>query len=161
MPIYHQQLTGETQDSEGNRHPVNPSLVLQARGPVLQVSVGLSESVAQQLLERGETLPEPVSGMALIDTGATITCIDDALAQQIGLPVIDQGRISSASHEETVVNIYPALIEFVGVPIRVNAERAAGVALATQGLAVLIGRDILQHMTLFYNGITGEITISI
>lgn len=161
MPIYHSQLTGERKEPDGSVTPVSPSFVLQARGPVLQVSVGLAESISQQLLERGEQLPEPVNGLALIDTGATSTCIDEKLAQRIGLPVIDKGVISSASQTNAPVNIYPALIEFIGGSIRVNAERAAGVALANQGLVVLIGRDVLSRMTMFYNGVTGEITLSV
>jgi hypothetical protein len=29
-----------------------------------------------------------------------------------------------------------------------------------QGLLMLIGRDFLQHCTLFYNGIAGQVTLS-
>ena len=160
MPILHQQFAGEAQDSEGNRSPLNPSRVLQMRGPVLQVTVSLAENVATQLLDRGDELPTPIPGLGLIDTGATATCIDDTLAQNLGLPVIDRGVITSASHEDIPVNIYPALIVFVGANIRINVERAAGVALASQGLAALIGRDVLQRCTMFYNGLTGAITLS-
>ena len=36
-----------------------------------------------------------------------------------------------------------------------------GAALKEQGLLLLIGRDLLAHCTLFYNGPTGQITLSL
>jgi len=104
-------------------------------------------------------LPQPVPGLALIDTGATSTCIDEDVAKQLNLPVVDVVTIASAFHAETNQNVYPALIEVVGIAIK--ALRAIGVPLAVQGLQVLIGRDLLQHCTLFSNGVTGSFTLSI
>jgi predicted aspartyl protease len=131
------------------------------RGPVLQVTLGVEQTIAQQLLAQGIKLPDPISGLALIDTGATSTCIDETVAQQLNLPVVDVVTIASATHSEAKQNVYPALIEVVGLPIKFNALRAIGVPLANQGLQVLIGRDLLQHCTLFYNGIIGSFTLSI
>jgi hypothetical protein len=45
------------------------------------------------------------------------------------------------------------------VPIGVGG--AIGAPLAAQGIVALIGRDVLQHCTLHYNGFTGEITLAI
>ena len=98
--------------------------------------------------------------MALIDTGATCTCIDDELARRLGLPVIDVCTIASASHEKSEQNVYPALIELIGASISIDAPRAVGAALASQGIVALIGRDMLQHCLLFYNGISGELTLA-
>ena len=138
-----------------------PSLALTQRGPIIQVTIGVKQNMAQQLLSQGVALPQPMSGEALIDTGATSTCIDEAIAQQLNLPVVDVVTIASASHTETRRNVYPALIEVVGFPMQFNALRAIGVPLSTQGLQVLIGRDLLQHCTLFYNGMMGSFTLSI
>ena len=86
--------------------------------------------------------------MALVDTGASTTCIDDALARQLGLPVIDVVQMTSASHAGTEANVCPIQMEIVGSPIRVNVPRAIGANLAPQGIVALIGRDYLQHCTL-------------
>jgi len=43
----------------------------------------------------------------------------------------------------------------------VDAPRAVGAALKAQGIVALIGRDVLQHCTLYYNGPAGQITLSI
>jgi predicted aspartyl protease len=105
-------------------------------------------------------VPEPLSGWALLDTGATSTCIDAAAAKKLKLPVIDKGKISSASHEAIEVNIYPAVIAFTGTPIKANVLKAVGANLAGQDLIALLGRDLLQNFTVFYNGAMGEITLS-
>jgi predicted aspartyl protease len=111
-------------------------------------------------MQQGLPVPSPVPGLALIDTGASATCIDDALAQQLQLPVIDVVNMTSASHASTQQNIYPVLIEVVG-GIRIDVPRAIGANLATQNLVALIGRDFLQHCTLFYNGPAGAITLAL
>ena len=160
MPIFHSQISVQIQDQSGNRRTLDPRTSLLRRGPIIQVTLGLAENIAQQLVQQGKPVPEPVAGWALIDTGATSTCIDDSAAQKIGLPVIDRGKTSSASHDAIDVNIYPALIAFTGTPIKVNALRAIGANLASQDLVALLGRDVLQNFTLFYNGAVGQITIS-
>jgi predicted aspartyl protease len=135
--------------------------VLAQRGPILQVTVSIAQILAVQLLQQGISLPAPVSGHALIDTGATATCIDDAVAGQLQLPVIDIVQVASASHASTRQNVYPAQIELGGTGITIDARRAIGAPLASQGLIVLIGRDVLQQCTLFYNGPAGAFTIAI
>ncbi|MBI3193330.1 MAG: retroviral-like aspartic protease family protein [Ignavibacteriae bacterium] len=113
------------------------------------------------MLQQGKPLPKPVTGVALIDTGASSSCIDDDVANQLQLPVVNVVSVASASHASTPQNVYPIQIEVVGLPISIEAPNAIGAALSSLGLLALIGRDVLQHCTLFYNGITGEITLSI
>lgn len=161
MPILHTQFSGQAKTQQGQVVQVPPAIVLLRQGPCVQVSIGLAQSIANQLLQQGKTLPKPISGIALIDTGATSTCIDDAAAQQLQLPVVNVVNVASASHASTQQNVYPIQIEVVGLPISIEAPNAIGAALTPQGLLALIGRDVLQHCTLFYNGITGEITLSI
>ncbi len=161
MPILHTQFSAQGKNKQGQVVPVSPGVALQKQGPVLQVTIGLAQSIAAQLLQQGKTLPKPISGMALIDTGASSTCIDDAAAQQLQLPVVNVVNVASASHSSTPQNVYPIQIEVVGLPISIEAPSAIGAALSAQGLLALIGRDVLQHCTLFYNGLTGEITLSV
>ena len=138
-----------------------PAIALIQRGPVIQVSISIAQSMSQQLIQQGVAVPVPVSGLALIDTGASSTCIDDAVAQQLGVPAIDVVTMHSASHAGHPANIYPVRFEVSGLPIALDVPRAMGAALASQGLAMLIGRDILQICTLFYNGMSGEFTLSL
>jgi len=149
------------QTPNGQSIQIPPSQVLLQRGACVQVIFGIAQIFADQLLQQGQTLPQPVSGIALIDTGASSTCIDESLAQQMNLPAIDVVQMMSASHDATPTNVYPIQMQVIGTPIRVEVPRALGATLATQGYIALIGRDFLQHCTLFYNGISGEMTLSI
>lgn len=97
----------------------------------------------------------------MIDTGASVTCIDDELAQRLKLPAIDRVKMASASHNAVEMNAYPILIQFIGVPIKINVSKAMGASLTSQEIVALIGRDALRSFTLFYNRLAGEITISI
>jgi predicted aspartyl protease len=70
------------------------------------------------LTQLGKPTPQPVNAWALLDAGASNTCIDDEEAQKMNLPVTGVGSMSSASHAKTPSNIYPIQIEFTGFPIR-------------------------------------------
>ena len=85
-------LTGRaaTQDGKPDR------AALQAKGPLLQVSLSVLDPQADILTSRGEEIPF-VSGLALIDSGASATCIDDAAAVGARLPAVDTARMASAS----------------------------------------------------------------
>lgn len=159
MPILHSQTAGQIKTPDGKTVQVHPAIALQLRGPVLQVSVTIEQNVGKGLIAQGKELPTPKSGLALIDTGASNTCIDEQAAKELGLPVIDVGSMQSASHEKHPCNIYPIQINTPIVTL--NAPRAMGASLASQGLLVLIGRDILQNCNLFYNGPVGQFTLSV
>lgn len=161
MPILHAQLQGQAQGPNGQSVPIPPPDALIQRGPIVQVTVSIAQNIAAQLVQQGTTVPAPVSGLGLIDTGATTTCIDDAAAQALGLPVVDVVQMTSASHAAIQQNVYPMQLDITGLPVPINAPRAMGANLSPQGLLVLIGRDLLRFCTLFYNGTTGEFTLSI
>ena len=161
MPMLHIQLGGQGKTPDGKIVPLPPAIALQQRGPVVQVSVSLQESYAKALVQQGNPLPQPMTGFALLDTGASNTCIDDEVAQQLQLPVIDVGSMCSASHAKTPSNIYPIQFSVIGFPIQLQCPRTMGAALKEQGLMLLIGRDMLVYCTLFYNGGTGQITLCI
>ena len=159
MPILHCQITAEGKAPDGKTVEVPPAIALQMRGPLIQVSVTIEENAGKALLSQGKVVPTPKTGWALIDTGASNTCVDEQAAKELGLPVIDVGTMLSATHERVPCNIYPVQ---VATPIvSLNSPRTMGAALAAQGLLVLIGRDVLQRCNLFYNGPIGQFTLSL
>jgi predicted aspartyl protease len=161
VPILHVQYDATGQTPDGTTVQLSPSIALLEKGPFVQVIIGLAQTFAEQLVQHGQSVPQPFGGVGLVDTGASTTCLDAALAESLGLPVIDVVQMTSASHAGTQANVYPIQMEIVGSPIKVNVPRAIGANLTPQGIVALIGRDYLQHCTLFYNGITGQITLSI
>jgi predicted aspartyl protease len=161
VPIFSDQFTGQTPNAAGGTDPIPPQVVLHHRGPCIQVTATVAATIAAQLNQQGIAVPAPVAGLALIDTGATHTCIDAAAAQQLRLPVVDVVTIASASHASSQQNVYPVHFEVVGMPIQMDSPRTIGAPLAAQGILALIGRDLPQFMTLFYNGPAGTITLSL
>ena len=161
MPSLHIQYSAQGQTPEGQTIQLPPHVGLIQRGPLVQVSVRLFQDMANELTQRGIELPQPASGMGLIDTGASCTCIDESIAQNLHLPVVDIVNMASASHSTTPRNVYPISFGINGIVGVFNATRALGAELNNQGLILLIGRDVLQFCTLFYNGFIGQITLSI
>jgi len=161
VPILNVQLGGQSRNSDGSSIAIAPQAALTQRGPVVQVTISVGQVIANQVLQTGGTLPAPISGLPLIDTGATTTCIDEESAQKLQLPSIDVVTVASASHASTPQNVYPIQIEVVGLPITISAPKAIGAPLKSQGILVLIGRDVLQHCVLIYNGPTGAFSLSI
>lgn len=138
MPILHIQYDGKAQTSDGKVVQIPPSLALLQHGPIVQVVVGLAQSFTDQLLQQGQSLPQPIAGNALIDTGASTTCIDELAAQNLRLPAIDVVQMTSASHASIQQNVYPIQMEIVGSPIGVEVPQAIGANLSAQGLYILL-----------------------
>jgi len=158
VPILHSQITAQGQTPDGKTVQVPPAAALAMRGPIVQVTVSIEQNAAKALLNQGKTVPSK-AGLALIDTGASNTCIDEQAAQELGLPVIDVGSMQSATHDKHPCNVYP--VQIVTPVVTLNSARTLGANLAAQGLLILIGRDVLSQCTFFYNGPVGEFTLSL
>lgn len=158
MPILHSQVVAQAKTPDGKDIQLPSPVALQLRGPVVQVTVTIEQNAGKALLSQGKTVPTK-TGWALIDTGASNTCIDDKVAKELGLPVIDVGNMQSASHEKHQCNVYP--VQIITPVVTLNSPRTMGASLESQGLLVLIGRDVLQVCNLFYNGVAGQFTLSL
>src|SRR5579863_6985808 len=130
MPILHGQMAGQGKGPDGKLIQVPPQVALQMRGPILQVTISIEQNAAKALLAQGQSVPSK-NGLALIDTGASNTCVDDQAAKELGLPVIDVGNMQSASHEKHPCNIYP--VQIVTQVVTLNSPRTMGANLAAQG----------------------------
>src|SRR5438067_1699528 len=161
MAILHSQFTGQGKQPDGKTVAIPPPIILAQRGPCVQIAVTLADQIAGELVKQGKPVPAAVSGLGLIDTGAVSTCIDEGVAKRMNLPVVNVVTLASASHASTQANVYPVKFQIAGFPVAINAPSAIGAQLAAQGLLALIGRDLLQHCSLIYNGFSGEITLCI
>ena len=120
VPILNVQLGGEARSTDGRKIPIPPQAALTLRGPIVQVTVSVGQAIAQQLLQQGGTLPPPVSGLALIDTGATSTCVDDGAAHRR----LRRGLHDNQSKVHAVV--LPGLSRFVTRCVTNRAGRESG-----------------------------------
>jgi predicted aspartyl protease len=127
-------------------------------GPTLLVDIGFDVSF-QQASGRGPT--PGMSGIhALVDTGATESCIDSALAAHLNLPVIDRRNLAGA-HGAQAVNIHMAQVHVAALNFTIYGT-FAGVHLMAGGSPhrALIGRTFLQRYKMVYEGNTGTVTLS-
>lgn len=141
--------------------PGSGSHSLAIYGPTLLVDIGFDPSYDGSI--PNPSVP-PLAGMrgvgALVDTGATESCIDNQLAIDLLLPVIDRRKIGGVggAHE---VNVYLAQIHVPLLKSTLNGT-FCGVHLAAGGQVhrALIGRTFLAHFTMTYEGKTGTVTLS-
>jgi len=81
-------------DKSGN---LSPSQLLPMNGPTIEVFVGRANPPD----ESGQfTQPEQATP-ALIDTGATDSCIDEDFAKTLGLPIIDVRTVGGVAGKKT------------------------------------------------------------
>jgi len=160
-PIFHTEFRGEAKNPDGKVIQVPAALVLFQGGPRAQIAIGLAQPAAEELVKQGLEVPSKLTGYALIDTGASVTCVDGEAAASLHLPVVDVVNMVSASHASTRQNVYPISLEILGAGIVVGSVMATGAELKTQGLIALIGRDFLRFCTLHYNGVAGQFTLAV
>ena len=132
---------------------------LSVHGPTLLVDIGFDPQFDAADINRRPQLAE-TSLHALVDSGASESCIDDDLAQKLALPVVDRRRVSGIGgiHE---VNMYLAQIHVPSLRFTLYGA-FAGVNLIAGGQShyALIGRTFLRHFTMTYEGRTGTVTLS-
>lgn len=134
------------------------SQLLVLRGPTLEVDIGFDAGFQQGVGITPDLAMKSVE--ALVDTGATQSCIDSDLAATLKLPVVDQAKVAGVSGERTV-NMHLAQIYVPSLKFTVFGQ-FAGVDLGAGGQShvALIGRTFLRHFKLMYDGTTGEVIIS-
>lgn len=131
-------------------------------GPTLAVNVGFDPNWRPPAA--GAPLTVPVHGIsdirALVDTGASECCIDNLLATQLILPIVDRRAISGV-HGSHLVNIHLAQVHVPSLGCTMYGA-FAGVDLIVGGQMhqVLMGRTFLSAFTMVYEGRTGTVTLS-
>lgn len=142
--------------------PLPPGFPLSSRetlarfGARIQITLSMPPTQAAVIAKAGGKVPEPVTGIALIDTGANNTCIDDAVARQLGLRQIGTTAVNTPAGSATAPQY---MVEYT-IAGGSGLWSATGVLLRPQGLLALIGTDALLTCELVYNGHAGTFTLS-
>ncbi len=159
MPILHSTSQRKVRDGGGHEHSLRPAEALAQNGPLVSVTLSLLKEHTRALTEKGQNISPPIVGLALIDTGASLTCVDKATAEKVGMAIVGTGQMTSATHEKHIVPIFAGLIDIAGFG-QIQMLEGFGAALVNQGLIALIGRDVLKHTIFIYNGAAGTISLS-
>jgi predicted aspartyl protease len=134
--------------------------LLVGNGPTLFVKIGFDPTYdpVRDLTIRTPNLPEQLLP-ALVDTGATESCIDSGLAMRLNLPVVDRRRVSGI-HGAGEVNVHLGHVHIPSLAFTIYGPFCA-VDLVAGGQAhhALIGRTFLQGFTMIYEGRTGTVIL--
>ena len=137
----------------------NPSLLTDL-GPALAVEISVPDDYAQVLTQTSIPIPQPQAGTALIDTGARFTAVDIDILQQLGLPPVSAVQVVTPSGRQQQ-GVYMCRIVFPGTALPpLQPIAVTGSQLAPFGHIALIGRDMLSHGLLVYDGLHGMWTIA-
>lgn len=134
---------------------------LMISGPRLDVEVHVPPAFEKLLVKEGKPIPKPVVGKALIDTGATISAVDDSVITSLGVQPVGVADVLTPAGP-TKQNQYPVRFDFPGSGLPgLNVHQAIGSVLLSQGFVALIGRDALSAVVFIYNGPGGFFTFAL
>ncbi len=123
-------------------------------GPTLQVVISGHDIKEAPHNNNSRNVP------ALVDSGASMSCIDETLAQELGLRPIDICTISGAGgvKQHTVYLAHMVIPELD----LVQYGKFTGVHLKAGGQLqeALLGRDFLNKVVMIYDGIRAQVTIA-
>ena len=127
-------------------------------GPTIQVQIGFDPSW-HPTNNSVPTLPSNTYP-ALIDTGATESCIDSQIAANLELPVFDERHVAGV-HGSDKVNVHVAQIHIPELPHTIYGA-FCGVHLHAGGQphCALLGRTFLRRMKMVYDGSIGSVILS-
>jgi Aspartyl protease len=134
---------------------------------VINAAIGVSEARSAALVAAKQPIPGVVVIRALLDTGASGTCIDPTLLKGLGLT--PTGNIQchtpstgAAPHSADSYDVSLAIYSDVTQPYLHLPTLAvmASDLFAVQGIHALIGRDVLASCLLTYNGSMGQFTLA-
>lgn len=150
MPVYNHSFVD-------NKNIPQPLGILQS-GPVINIEISVPQSLAEELTRANIPIPRPIVGLALIDTGASSSCVDNSTITSLGIKSIGVVDTMTPAGPKQQYR-YPAHFFFPAAKINVDFGSITGADLKDQPIMALIGRDILSNFIFVYNGTLGMYTI--
>lgn len=140
----------------------------------VQVQITLGRPEVLRRRQARLPIPQPLSVVALLDTGAERTCVDPLVVARLNLPVnkstftaapgigtgpaVFGGSMFTFTYEAGLVILHP-----VAKPpsnLVVHEFEVDELPLAAFGIEAVIGRDVLASCVLVYNGSSGSATLA-
>ena len=148
-------ITADCGFQDDSRVPGSVQLV--RNGPTIKVRVGFDP--AYRPGEKAQFRRSSKLQPALIDTGASESCIDKSLAEFLDLPLVGTVTVGGVSGRSEH-NYHLAQIVIPALKVTIYGRFAAvGLRSGGQPHAVLLGRLFLKSYQLIYDGRTGTVRI--
>ena len=122
------------------------------------VQIEVPAALARRLGAAGNQVPQPQTGQALIDTGASVTCVHEPTLTNLGVQPVGSATIGTAGGEHQR-GLYPTRILLPQANIDAEYASVVSVDLSGQGIIALLGRDFLERVLMVYDGPSGEIIL--
>lgn len=139
------------------------TLPLSPDGCTITLYLGVSAQRQAALKAANRAIPSIVRIVALIDTGASGTAIEEKILQQLGLTPTGTVNILTPSTAgnpvvcmsyDVMLGIYHPTFSLLNGNFPVIAANFTG-----QNIQALVGRDILKDCVLIYNGTNSTFTL--
>jgi hypothetical protein len=140
---------------------------LKFHGPIITTGLTITQAHSDALLAAGDPVPSPVPCRFLVDTGADGCVVKHDFAVKAGLKLINANVPLQGVGVDTTGKAYIGRVLF-GIPSKVLAGAQHNIYVDTQInsgdlkstlIDGLIGRDVLQHFVMTYDGKTGRVTL--
>ncbi len=134
-------------------------------GLIVQVMIHLEAATVSGLLTSGQTVPAPLVGRGLIDTGTTITAVAPGLLHRLGIPSAGQASTQTAAGALRV-NLFRVSLSILATD-QASLLLVRPTLLVTELTApipdtdVLIGRDVILEGLLVVNGPMRQFTLAV
>jgi predicted aspartyl protease len=135
-------------------------------GALVDAFIGVSGGRMQALKQAGREVPQLQIVRALIDTGASGSCVDPAVLHDLGLtptgtiqvitPTTGANPVECNQYDVSVAIPAPNGTPFAMATVAVTEHEF----LNAQGFHALIGRDILARCIFHYNGQEATFTLA-
>ena len=139
--------------------------IMQVAGAIIPIEITIPNALAEFRTQNKESLPTPISGLALIDTGATISAVEKEIIESLGVKSVGTTSTSTANG---VANhfLYPAKFRFPTINDfefdfnSITGVEFGGYTIDNQKVVALLGRDVLSTAIFIYNGTLGLYSLS-
>ena len=134
-------------------------------GPVIPVTIGIPTILEELCVKKNYQIPTPVTGYALIDTGASISAVHEQVLLDLGVQPLDSIP-THTPHGDGRSFVYPAKVSFPALSIHdYGMGRLMGCELKWRTkdgkeIIMLLGRDLLSQILFTYSGMASIITVS-
>ena len=138
-------------------------------GPIIHTDITISEQHKEALAKAGQPIPKPIRCRFLIDTGADGCVVKHEFAERAGLKLNNPSTPLHGVGVDTTGRTYFGQILFHCASKRVegmmhtfavDVEIQSG-DLPTVSIDGLIGRTVLQHFEMKYDGMNGKVVMKI
>ncbi len=139
------------------------SVPLTQDGPIVTVLIGVSEPRKLALEQSGQKVPKQLQIGALLNTGATGTVVDRQIIRRLGLQ--PRGVVNFKSTQQGMVPemsmTYDISLSLANAPHQFITSALAVLegSFALPTYQAILGRDVLGHLKLHYDGINRMLTV--